>query len=264
MHTANFTTPARYPDRSKRICLEAALLLVLAIMSATAAAADPQGQAPQPPFPPGARTFDTGAEPIKASGLPIRISGFLSSQSPDELNRWYRQQLGQPVAESRLGKRQILGKESKGHYITVQLEPTDPGTRGVISVASMHDVERNQADDLAARERWLNRLPAGSRLLSLVTSNDGSSAVTHLVFINRHDDGLNQKDLQRLMREEGLELERASGTGAGKSRDHAQGRSGTTFYFKGSGREAVATVFPADDGQTAVVLNIDHKNGGGK
>lgn len=234
------------------------IALALAAAAFPAAAADGP---PSAPLPPDARRFDVSADTFKLNGLPARVSGFLSSRSPDDVAKWYRQQLGEPVADNYLGNRRILGREREGHYITVQLEPTGGGTRGLVSVASLKDMQRNHEAELAARERWQNRLPAGSRLLSHVNSEDAGQGATFIAFVNRHDESLNQESLRHVLREEGLELERAAGSSAEPAASDGRAGSGTTLYFKGKGKEAMATVFRTSDAKTAVILNITTMTG---
>lgn len=237
-------------DSSQRATGAIALALALAALPA-----DASEHPVSPPLPPDARHFDVSGD-MKPNGIPTRISGFLSSRPPADVARWYRQQLGEPVADNRLGRRQVLGKERDGHYITVQLEPVQNGTRGIVSVASLADIQRDHEDELAERERWQNRLPAGSRLLSHVGSRDAGQAATFIAFVNRHDESVNQESITRIMRDDGLQLARAAGSGNRSSGPSGAAGSGTTMYFKGSGREAMATVFRTADAETAVILNI--------
>lgn len=244
--------------------LASAVAFLLAAATCTAFAAD---KAPAPPVPPNARQFDVDAESFMVNGVPSRVSGFLSSRPPNDIAKWYRQQLGEPLAENRLGGRQILGKERDGHYITVQLEAVGGGTRGLVSVASLTDIQRNHEADLAVRERWQNRLPADSRLLSHVGAVDAGQTSTFIAFVNSQDESLNQESLKRILREEGLELERSAASGSEEGAASGLAKSGTTLYFKGRGREAMATVFKTSDAQTAVILNLtksDAASGSGR
>lgn len=246
MQTAHISTPTYV---ARRQMLRTALAALFMFVASSAAASE--GGWPALPMPTDARSFGTSGEQLKVNGLPTRIDGFVSSRSPDDLGAWYRQQLGQPIADGRIGKRRILGKKSgTDYYITVQLDEVAGGTRGVVSVASLKDADRHHASVLATSEQWRNRLPAGSRLLSHIASGEAGHASIHLVFSNRHDQTLNRERIKRLMHEDGLELERVAAKNASEGDGRDEEEAGSTLYFKGRGREAIATVSPAGAGGT--------------
>lgn len=228
----------------------------LALAIAALAAAFSAQAADHPPIPPEARRVDVDATTFKVNGVTSRVSGFISPRSPSSVAKWYRQQLGEPLAENKMGNRQILGKEWAGQYITVQLESAGQGTKGLVSIASLKDIQRGHDAELAARERWQNRLPNGSQLLSRIESVDAGQTATFIAFVNGHDELLNQESLKRILREEGLQLERTTGGGLSPAAASGRAMTGTTMYFKGSGKEGMATVFRTGDAQTAVILNL--------
>lgn len=201
-------------------------------------------------LPKNVRTFDVGPQ-LNVHGLPMRMQGFVSTAQPAQLLAWFRNSLGQPLVENTLGNQQIIGKAQGEHYLSVQIEAAGTGSRGIAAVTHLKVGYDNHAETQAETERWLRRLPSGSRLLSQMTTQDGSKQSRYLVMINNHPANLNRERLKSLMVEDGFLLERESKP----NKKTAANDNQALLFFKGKGKEAVATINQDDQGRTTTVLN---------
>lgn len=240
------------PPRNR--CRRALMLGVALLLSNACALAESPW--PTIALPKEVQAFDIG-ERITVNGMPMHMQGFLSKAPPEQIAAWFRRILGSPLVESRLSKSLILGRPQGEHYLTIQLDPSGMGTRGMIAVAQLRAAFDHHADTRAANERWLGRLPSGSRLIRQIASEDAGKVANHIVIINGHSVELNRDRLQSLMHEDGMVLEREAGADDPvASRLPGRTVDGTTLFFKGPAKEAVAVVFRNSPGQTAIVLNM--------
>ncbi len=209
-------------------------------------------------LPRNVQNFDVGQQ-ITANGLPMRIQGFVSSSTPAQLAQWFRQSLGKPLMENTLDRKLILGRAQGEHYLTVQIEQAGNGSRCLVAVTHLKAAYDAQAGTRSTTEQWLSRLPSGSRLLSHISSQDGAKLSRHLVITNPHGETLNHDWLVRMMADDGFALEREGSRSTFAGGNAVPGiDGGKTLYFKGNGKEAMATIHRAGDGNTALVLNIVH------
>lgn len=219
-----------------------ACLLSLAVACAPVCAAD----WPRVALPGEVRPFDVGSE-ITHNGLPMRLQGFVSAVPPERLAEQFRRNLGEPLVENRVGAQRVLGRMQGEFYVSVQIEPAGQGSRGTTAVTHLKAARDNEDEVRRQRERWSSRFLPGSRLLSQTASRDGARLATHLVFSNTHGEAQNRDGLAALMQGEGLALEREG---------QAEGEAGRVLFFKGQGKEAVATLHRDGNGRTTVVLNV--------
>ncbi len=201
--------------------------------------------APEIKLPRSARAFSVG-EDIVLNGLPVSMRAFRSAQSIDELNAWFRLNLGRQVVENRLGRMTVLGKAADGHYLTVMLEADGRGVRGVTAVSKLKDAERLQAGYRERTERLLSVLPHGSKLVSDMLSVDRGLRSWHVVIDNPHGEQINSERVTALMQQRGLALEH-------ESRADGDAR---LLFFRGNGAEAMATVARGADRQGVIVINL--------
>ena len=115
--------------------------------------------------------------------------------------------------------------------------------------------------------RLLDRLPAGSRITSQMTSEDAGRSAQHLVIVNHHSEDLNRDALRSLMRADGYQVEQEVTPDAADAADAARRRSrsttqagGKTLYFNAPGKEAMAVIARNGD-NTSIVLNTVAKLG---
>lgn len=202
-----------------------------------------------------ASAFGIG-EQMSVNGLPMRMRGFVSTLKPAQLAEWFRQHLGGPLVENTLASKLILGRVQGEYYLTVQLEPAGTGTRGVATVTHLKAAYDNRAENRANTERWLARLPAGSKLMSKMTSEDSGKVSIYLLVTNTQSESLNRDRLKSLMRDDGFKLEQEAVLDEKTAASLPAGQAnGKTLYFKGRGKEAMATIYRDSNGNTAVVLN---------
>lgn len=223
--------------------------LIFVIGCLAAALLRPAGAAPvwpAPVLPDGATPIEVG-EQLNTNGMPLRVHAFVSPRPQPELAAWYRTRLGQPLMENLVGGKLVLGRPDGEFYITVQLEALARGTRGVVAVTHLRAGAERFAATRDAALRLLARLPAGSRLVSQVTSTDAGRLSRYLVIANGHHVDLNRGRVIDLMREDGLALQREARP--------ATGQSGVTLFFHGAGRDAMAVVSHTPQGGSTLLLH---------
>ncbi|MFT5532427.1 MAG: hypothetical protein ACI8WM_003167 [Burkholderiaceae bacterium] len=219
--------------------------------SATPFAATPW---PSPALPAALSTFPI-ADQMTVNGLPMRLKGFVSPRRPTELLDAFRRSLGQPLVESTVAGKQVLGRAEGGFYITVQIEVAGTGSKGIVAVTDLVTMARDHAQGQGANGRWLTRLPAGSVISTHMSSQENGRQVLHMVILNRHAASLNRDALLRLMTDDGYQLEREIGTDAVSLHNlPMQFFDARTLYFKSPGKDAMAVISRSGD-QTSIVLN---------
>lgn len=228
------------------------LLLGLGLMASNAWAGPGW---PQIPLPKNATLFSVG-EKLVLNGMPMHLSGFTSAASADQMAEWFRQALGQPLVENRIGKTLVLGKASGEYYLTVQLETAGGSTRGVAAVTHLKGAHDRRQETGAMADRWLQRLPSGSRIVSQLSSDDRGRHSQHLIIINEQSEQANAERLTDLLKADGLALERESRViDAPHSPERDRLGDGRALFYKGTVSEGMATVARNPQGQTVVVVN---------
>jgi hypothetical protein len=211
-------------------------------------------------MPPGVSAFAVG-EQFTSNGLPMRVQGFVAKdQSVQSLADWFRRSLGQPLVENKLGNKLILGRAEDGYYLNVQIEPIGPdgrtGSKGLLAVSDLATLARNRESDATNAQRWLERWPSGTRLLSRMTSEDNGKTSLHAILQNGHSESLNREALISAMKVEGLALTQESGTPTNSPvRVPSALHDAKAFFFKGQSKEGIATIARDEQGLVTVVLN---------
>ncbi len=227
-----------------------ALILLLSCLCIWPVAAESaENRWPQIALPAHARAFEIVTQ-ASVNGLPMQLRGFLSDSGPEQLLVWFRQRLGQPLVESTIGNKRVLGRFDGAHYITLQLEPAGQGTRGLIAVTALASAFSQRAETEVAAARLLSGFAPGSRLLNHIVSSDMGKVSTYVVLTNAQDEESNLQSVKEMMRMDGLALQSVAISGAAAG--------ARTAFFKGRNREAVAIVYRDASGQSAIVMNQIH------
>ncbi|GAA4029582.1 hypothetical protein [Actimicrobium antarcticum] len=233
------------------------VLKIVAAVTVAATIASPSSadtRWPQPVLPANLDTFSI-ADQMTVNGLPMRLKGFVSNRRPAEMIDAFRRSLGQPLVDSVVNGKQVLGRAEGGFYITVQIEAAGAGSKGTVAVTDLAAMSSNHAQQQDADTRWRNRLPAGSVISSQMTSQENGRAARHMVILNSHSESANRDALLRLMTEDGFALEREIRPDAAMRRSlPAHMAEASTMYFKSPGKEAMAVISRSGD-KTAVVFN---------
>ncbi len=245
------------------------LLPVLAAcaLALAGACAQARNDWPKVALPDDAKVFPIG-EQVAVNGMPMRMQGFVSKASPAESAAWFRRSLGKPLVENTVGKKLVLGRAQGPYYISVQLEalgPSHPGTRALVAVSDLTAAYERRDDTKAASERLLARLPAGTHLVSKMSSGDGGKSASYVVLTNSFELALNRERLIGMLREDGYALEREALADTPPGQPSQVGLdAGKTLFFKGAGKEAIAVISRDLSGKTTLVLNtvtfMEHLN----
>lgn len=191
-----------------------------------------------------------------ANGVPMRMQGFTSLLPVGAVIQSVQESLGQPLVINQIGKQFVLGRAVGAFYVTVQIEAEGLGSRGVVATTDMQSAIDNKELARLDKQRWLDQLPAGSRLVSHVKSTDGLKRSVQIIYTNEQNSSINADRLKSILSREGLGLEResaAENAGTAGTNTFDQGK---VFFFKGVAKEAIATIHRKPDGQTFTVLNI--------
>jgi hypothetical protein len=194
---------------------------------------------------------------MTVNGIPLRTQGFFVKTTPGATASWFRQHLGKPLVENKLGRALVLGKAEGQHYITVTLSPEPVGTSGTVTVADLQAAHNSRDTRKAATQRLLSRLPPGSELLTELLSTDGGKQSRYFVLSNTYHEDVNRDRILDFMREAGLALRfQAAAPGVTLQRDTTQLSNGTVFVFNGDRKEAVAVIGRNVAGRTVVQVNV--------
>lgn len=218
----------------------------LPVLMAVCPPAIAQSTWPEIALPEHATSYSIGPQ-MDMNGLPMRLTGFASLQSPRQTADWFVRTLGQPLMDNRLGGQRILGRAQGEHYITVRIEPGPDGhgTRGLVAVTHLRAALRNQTRSQQERQQWQNMLPAGTEITSLLHARDGGRLSTHLIATNRHSEPLNAQRLTQALQAQGYVLESSlAGTAD---------IPGTSLVLRGPGKEAMAVITRDAHGLTRIV-----------
>ena len=206
-------------------------------------------------LPESAVVFPAGNR-VTWNGVPFKMIGFSSTASLVELLSWFTKNLGAPIKADTIGKSLVLGKLIQGHYITVRLEPARMQVQGVVAISDLK-VSREQLSAYKADlGHWLSEWPNGSRVLSDMTSEDQGKSSRHVLISNSQSETINSNRVTAILKRNGYHLERevvTDATTAGTSR--VPSVDGRTLYFRGEGKEAMATITRDKQGNTVTVLN---------
>ncbi|MBB4842627.1 hypothetical protein HNP55_001142 [Paucibacter oligotrophus] len=196
---------------------------------------------------------------VEARGVPMRLQAFEWAVPMAQALAWFQRQLGADAVLAPLaGGGQVLGRMQGPHYLSVQLQATVGGVKGVAAVSDMAAAWRDRASYAALRERWERRLGYGAQTQGLTLSQDPGKESLH--WVASHPDTV-QGTVQRLRAEllaEGFRLEREV------SVDDSQPRQlprGSNLWFAAPGREAIVVVTPGPSGGSTVVMNVVTQQG---
>lgn len=219
-----------------------------------------RGQSPAPAatrlaLPPVLQVFDAGQE-VVLNGMPMRLQGFVSREPVARLVPALRRSLGEPLVVNRLGDKVVLGRADGGHYVTVQVEAAGSGSRGAIAVADLQRAQALQADSEQERRAWAQRLPPGSAVHGFMKALDGLQQSRQLIYSNRLGEAFNRDRLQAVLEREGLVLERERAVDGALDDRPGSSVTGRVLFFKGAGKNGMATINRETGGQTFVVLTL--------
>jgi len=237
--------------------LARALLLASALGPLQPAAAAPAPAWPRVALPASATAYPIG-EQMSVNGTPTRMQGFVTRTAPLDTAAWFRSSLGQPLVETPLLGKMVLGRAQGDYYVSVMLEALPGergGTRGTVTVANLKAAYEKRDANRAINERMLARLPNGSRLMNQLSSTERGRATAYILATNGHGQQLNRDHVVKRLEAEGYVLEREAGPGQTRAPGvPAEAASGRTLFFKGRDKEAMAVIRPAEQSGSAIVI----------
>lgn len=233
--------------------MRALALFVLACAVANMAWAA-RGGWPSVPAPNALAHFRLGKE-MTASGVPMRVDGYVVARGVAELRNWYRGQLRGPLVENRIGNQLVLGQRQGGYFTTISMEPL-PGAVSTdytkVLVATLRGgVGESWDADLrrlpAPLRDWSRRLPVDTQVMSELRDREGGRQSLQLSAVNRHGALVNESHLRRELELLGFRLRARKETGGGRQ----QG-----LYFESPQGEAALVLGRVEGGLSSIVLNI--------
>lgn len=234
-----------------------ALVLASALGLLLPAAAAPAPVWPRVALPASATAYPIG-EQMSVNGTPTRMQGFVTRTAPLDTAAWFRTSLGQPLVETPLLGKMVLGRAQGDYYVSVLLEALPGqrgGTRGTVTVANLKAAYEKRDANRAINERMLARLPNGSRLMNQLSSIERGRATAYILATNGHSQQANRDHLVKRLEAEGYVLEREAGPGQKRTPGvPAEVAAGRTLFFKGRDKEAMAVIRPAEQSGSAIVI----------
>ncbi|QOY94474.1 hypothetical protein IM543_00655 [Massilia sp. UMI-21] len=208
-------------------------------------------------FPKDTTTYSIGDQ-ITVNGMPLKIEGFLARSSPHVMAKWFRGRLGEPMVETKLENALILGKAQEGYFITIRMVPAGVGTNGTLTVSNLKAAYDSRDVTKTALSRLLDRLPAGSKIGTVMMSADGGKLSKYYALSNNHGEEVNRNHILDLMRDEGMSLQFQAATEEERlaSRTLKILKNGKTLFFRGKKKEAVAVIGRTSEGPTIVQVNV--------
>ncbi len=196
-------------------------------------------------LPPHAIFHELG-QPVVVNGLQIQASGFSSLEKPEKVTEWFRSQLGTPLSQRALGRRMVLGRLINGYYVTVQIEATAPGTKGLIGISNLESAARERPQYENYRREFSDRLPKDSRIINHISSNDSGRSASQWLYTNSYGVQANEIHIVEMFKREGLAMQ---------YRNVIDEKGGSVILQFGSkGREVSASILPAADKATSVYI----------
>jgi hypothetical protein len=195
---------------------------------------------------------------LEVNGTPMQLQAFVSELDTEELVKRLRLHFKFPMIVQRNGTQQIMGApygegSLQGHYyLTIQIETLPHSlqeslrSKGIISLSYIKAAADQLPQTQQERASWLQQLPQGTQISSLVKSEEAHAFSQHIVAYNALGIKLNQSHLQKILQRKGLELESPSSQ---------QGQQ-RVLYFKGKQKEGRVTLSRDAQGQTWLVMNL--------
>ena len=88
---------------------------------------------PDVPLPDDAQSIEVAGDML-FNGLPMSTRKFRTQASPEDVQRFYREEWAGEVVENELGTATVLGHLEGPHYITVQVEGMGGGTEATVGI----------------------------------------------------------------------------------------------------------------------------------
>jgi len=236
--------------------LPAFATMAVICMSAASSFATPWSLPPVP----DQTAVDVMSGSVTSNGLPLKIVRFVSARPPAEVVSWYRTHWSGRVVVNRYGEGWTLGHQSDKVFFTVQLRPTSGGrqTYGIAAASDLGTAVRERHRHVELVSKWSSGMPYGTQVITHSASETAVEIGEHVAFINRAPLTENEKQLQNAMGERGLQLQRHAPVQTGAA--HVRDSSGSVLLlFKGSGKEAMATISPSPGGETSIVVNLTQR-----
>lgn len=201
------------------------------------------------PVPPGSRVHSLG-DGLVLNGAPLAVRLFSVASTVRETSAWYDRELGAPLSHSASGRADVLVYRMRSQWLTLQLQPTLQGTRGLIALSDPESVHKVGIGQAPTSARWLAHMPVGSRLLLDLRSRDRDRYAHQMAIANHQPPDRNRDAVMAAMADQGLLLDREVTVAA--SARGAPG--GHVLHFQGDTARAVATIQHFPGGQGFVVL----------
>jgi hypothetical protein len=248
---------------TKKNKLRALIFVVPGLFSTNATA---QSDWPNVALPDFVSQFNVGEE-INSNGLPMQVHGFLAAKSAENVLDWFRKSLGRPIVESHLGRKTILGQANGHYFITVQVESSGKGSKGIVAVTDILRMVSNKDQTRSAQERFANALPANSKILNQLSSQDGDRVTQQITAINAQTASINRNVLINLMAADGYQVKSDTSQRFNSKeilppkKISSLQRDSSILMFEGNEKYALAVLFESTEGGTVIVLSTSKKIG---
>jgi len=234
------------------------------LLCAVVAGAGQQRDWPTLPTPENLESFGVGNQ-TQLNGMPVRIQGYVSDRSIDEINRWYRQKIGGQWVENKVGRKTVLGQRRGDYFVTIELEAmlgTLSGSTTKVVTAIM-DLQRPATQPTRGQDAfgdWASRLPGTSQVISHMTDSSATNDSLHLVAVNGQSLAFNAQHFRREFGQLGYRFESDNAAkGASDPLRDVSSSSGAQerLLFSAPNIDAVVVLGRDDKGRSTLVLIIN-------
>jgi hypothetical protein len=234
---------------------------------------------PWPAFdwPEQTQPFVVGKE-HRVNGVRMKFHGFISTLPADQLVNEFKRKLGSEVVENRLGNKVILGKKKDDFHIAIQVEnlsshglteyggATPKGSKGFYSISDFKGSVKDKDLYMQERRRWLDQLPAGTRLINSVESLDPQMVSEQWTFSNRHGIAMNKKAFIEILKSKGYSvdkdsLQQPSEKPVGRAQALSQMKPSGAVFFSGPNKEATVVFSQMPNQDNMIVVTTIEKTG---
>jgi len=176
------------------------LLAAVFALLALCAQAEPW---PDVRLPDGVSTYPIASDTV-FNGRSTRVLGFHSAATEAELRDFFRAQFGKEAVENRVKSDLAIATRTGDYFITVRLHAQAGGYQGTLMLTRIAGKPMG-SNAVVNTSRWL---PAQSRTISTMQSDDGGQRSITVLAVNEYSMAANRDSVVRAMLEAGFRVER--------------------------------------------------------
>ncbi len=185
------------------------------------------------------------ADEIEVNGMLMRLTGFTSNLSQSEIVAGFKHQLSAQVVETTVRGIPVLGWADREFYVTVQVEPTNAGARGVLAITRRMQSLQQIDDAKRAIDKLIVSLPPGTKIINRTVSAKYGSRAETVVAMNDASLSYNSERISEMLRGYGLMLEQSNPP-----------KMANTLLYRGQNKEGAVVIRSTPSGSSIIFMTI--------